>query len=593
METINQAWDLDAIFEGGSDSAALKTFIEHLTKDIETFNQDLHISQAPKTTHDAQLWKVHITNSQNITKKIIEASAFIGCLSAQNVKDQKAKQLDDKIKSLYAHFSSALTQLDEQMTQIPEDVWDNLLKDEELQKISFPLNESRTKALDKLSANMEALINTLGVDGFHAWDELYNTIVGNIVIDYDGEELSVGQAANKMTSGNRDVRRDVFNSWESAWQNNADLCASAINHIAGFRLNVYEQRGWDDFLKEPLEYNRMSEKTLNAMWDAITRKKQPFVDFLKRKAKLLNIDKLSWFDVEAPLTNSVNKVSYEEGAEFIVKHFGTFNPKMASFAKHAIENRWVESEDRPGKRPGGFCTSFPLQEESRIFMTYSGTPSNISTLAHELGHAYHSNVMNDLPQMAQNYAMNVAETASTFAEMIVVDASIKEATTDEERINLLEDKIQRSIAFFMNIHARYLFETRFYAERKNGLVSTDRLNELMLEAQKEAFCDVLDEYHPSFWESKLHFYITGVSFYNFPYTFGYLFSTGIYARALEEGATFADKYDAILRDTASMTVESLAQKHLNVDLTKPDFWESAIDLAISDVEEFLRLTEKR
>ena len=199
--------------------------------------------------------------------------------------------------------------------------------------------------------------------------------------------------------------------------------------------------------------------------------------------------------------------------------------------------------------------------------------------------------MDGLPVMAQEYAMNVAETASTFAEMIVSDSAVKEATTKEEKLALLEDKINRSLAFFMNIHARFLFETRFYEQRKQGLLSADELCQLMEEAQKEAFCDALSSYHPHFWASKLHFYMTGVPFYNFPYTFGYLFSTGIYARAMEEGETFAAKYDALLRDTGRMTVEELAKKHLGVDLTQPDFWQSAIDVTLADVKQFMEMTE--
>lgn len=224
-------------------------------------------------------------------------------------------------------------------------------------------------------------------------------------------------------------------------------------------------------------------------------------------------------------------------------------------------------------------------------MTYAGTASNVSTLAHELGHGYHQHVVNDLPALAQEYAMNVAETASTFAEMIVSDAAVKAASTEEERLTLLEDKIQRSVAFYMNIHARFLFETAFYEERRKGLVSTERLNELMLSAQKTAFREALDQYHPYFWASKLHFYITEVPFYNFPYTFGYMFSTGLYAEALRRGAAFEDQYVALLRDTGRMTVEELAHKHLGVDLRKPDFWQQAMDLSVADVQEFLRLTE--
>jgi pepF/M3 family oligoendopeptidase len=335
----------------------------------------------------------------------------------------------------------------------------------------------------------------------------------------------------------------------------------------------------------------MSQETLDTMWQVITEHKNTFVKYLDRKAEMLKLEKLGWTDVDAPVGETDTKVSYDEAANFIIEQFKKFNPKMSAFSRDAFEKGWIEAEDRAGKRPGGFCTSFPNAQETRIFMTFSGTPSNVSTLAHELGHAYHQHVMDELPYMNQNYAMNVAETASTYAEMLVSDAAVETAKSEEERLVLLEDKIQRSVAFFMNIHARFLFETRFYEERSKGLVSVTRLKELMEEAQKEAYCDALGEYHPYFWASKLHFYITDVPFYNYPYTFGYLFSAGIYALAKEQGAAFEDKYIALLQDTGRMTVEELAEKHLGEDLTKPQFWKRAIQLSVEDVEEFLKLTK--
>jgi pepF/M3 family oligoendopeptidase len=387
------------------------------------------------------------------------------------------------------------------------------------------------------------------------------------------------------------VRTRLFAEWEKAWGDSADYASDALNRLAGFRIQTYKHRGWDSILKEPLDINRMSEKTLQVMWDVIDRNKAPFVAYLRRKADMFGLDALSWHDVDAPVGQAVKEVTFDEAAGMIVEQFRKFSPKMADFAEMAFENRWIEAEDRPGKRPGGFCTSFPIKGQTRIFMTYANTASNVATLAHELGHAYHQHVMNDMPALAQEYAMNVAETASTFAEMIVADAAVKQASSEEERLTLIEDKIQRSVAFFMNIHARFLFETEFYERRKKGLVGTDELNELMTNAQKRAFKEALGEYHPHFWASKLHFYITGVPFYNFPYTFGYLFSSGIYAVAQREGSGFEDKYIALLRDTGSMTVEELAMKHLGVDLTKPDFWQSAVDLAVEDVTQFLEMTK--
>jgi pepF/M3 family oligoendopeptidase len=407
------------------------------------------------------------------------------------------------------------------------------------------------------------------------------------------KQVSIGQANNLMNHKERSVRSAIFDNFEDAFAKDGELFAAALNHLAGFRVQLYKHRGWESALHEPLDINRMKPETLDVMWETITKNKAVFVKYLNRKAKLLGLEKLSWFDLRAPLGSSDSKLSYDDGAAFIVEQFGRFSPRLAEFAVKAFEGSWIEGEDRPGKRPGGFCTSFPLHHHCRIFLTYNGTPSTLATLAHELGHGYHREVMDDLPVLLQGYAMNVAETASTFAEMIVADAALGNAMTDEERIVLLDDKLERAIAFFMDIHSRFLFESRFYEERKKGLVSVEKLNELMTEAQKEAFCGALDQVHPYFWASKMHFYNTGVPFYNFPYTFGYLFSAGIYARALEEGPSFEAKYADLLCDTGRMQVEDLAQKHLGVDLTRSEFWQNAIDRLIPDVVEFLALTEPR
>ena len=269
-----------------------------------------------------------------------------------------------------------------------------------------------------------------------------------------------------------------------------------------------------------------------------------------------------------------------------------FGPNISAFAKHALENRWVEAEDRPKKRPGGYCEELPEFEESRIFMTFTGSSSDASTLAHELGHAFHSFVMKDLPALNRSYSMNVAETASTFAENIISNATVANAKTKEEKFTLLNAKMENTIAMFLNIHSRFLFEKAFYEERSKGIVSEQRINELMVQAQKEAYGDSLSSYHPHFWCSKLHFFIDDVPFYNFPYTFGFLFSLGIYAEYLKDSNGFEDKYIALLRDTGSMKVEELAMKHLGVDLTKPAFWEAGIQLMEKDAEEFIRLSNE-
>ncbi|MFT8322363.1 MAG: M3 family oligoendopeptidase [Bacillus sp. (in: firmicutes)] len=594
-KAYSTVWDLDVFFEGGSNSQAFTKHLQTIKESITLFADTVQSYHPKDGKKDQVIVKEIIGLFEKTVKKIRQAGAFVSCLQAQNMKDKNADALRGQVTELSAAFQNVLTTFDGKISSYEENQWNILLEGEDLSELAFVLSERRKNAKEKLSEEEETLINKLSIDGYHGWGQMYDTIVGTVQIPLQENNqtklLSVGQAANKFSNPNRNVRKEVFSEWEKAWDEKGALLAKTLNHLAGFRLNVYEKRGWNNVLKEPLSINRMQEKTLQTMWQVISKNKKPFVQFLERKAQLLGVDKLSWYDLDAPLGKVESKMDYQEGAAFILNHFSQFGEKMTSFSKKAFEDKWIEAEDREGKRPGGFHTYFPESSQSRIFMTYSGTTSNVSTLAHELGHGFHTYAMKDMHTLNRNYAMNVAETASTFAEMIVSDAAVKNATNAEEKLSLLEDKIQRSIALLMNIHARFLFETKFYEERKKGIVSKERLDELMLEAQKTAYGEALEEYHPSFWSSKLHFYITGVPFYNFPYTFGYLFSLGIYAKALQEGTGYEEKYIALLKDTASMTVEELAKKHLGVDLTEESFWESAVQLCIDDVEEFLALTK--
>ena len=592
--TYSEVWDLDVFFKDGSESQELRTHLDNLKEKLNSLEETAVAFQVPQSAAVSIEVANLIESLKEVALNLSQAGAVIGCFLAADTTDKKALQLQGETGSLGARFSTIGLKIRQTLAKADEDTWNGLMETDELKAFAFVLNEWREEVNLKLSEEEESLITSLSVDGYHGWGQLYDMLVGDIKIniELDGEEkqLSVGQANNLSSHENADVRKRSFEALEEAWEGKEDFFASALNHIAGFRLEVYKKRGWDSVLKEPLLRNRMSEETLDAMWGAIGVNKAPFVEYLNVKARMLGTDKMNWYDIDAPVTASTKKMTYQEGAEFILKHFREFGPELEAFSRQAFEDNWIEAEDRPNKRPGGFCTGMPVSEQSRIFMTYSGTMSNVATLAHELGHAFHSYALRPVHWMNRQYAMGVAETASTFAEMIVADAAVKAAETKDEKIALLEDKIQRSVAFFMNIHARFLFETRFYEERKMGIVSAERLNELMAEAQKEAYGDTLNTLHPHFWASKLHFYITGVQFYNFPYTFGYLFSLSIYAKALEDGEGFEQKYMALLRDTAIMSVEDLAMKHLGEDITKQEFWAKGVALCVKDVEEFLELT---
>lgn len=600
MKYVN-TWDLESIFPGGTKSEKLQEKLKKVEREIQAYENELLAWEYDEDQTPNQQLKDLLARQESIFRGLGQARTFVRMWLDAYMDDEYGNVVYGQVMDLSSEMTKLSNIFMKKLVKISDDDWSELLMDGELSKVSFSLSEIRDKGKRLLSDEEETLIAELNKDGLAAWSSLYDTVVSIMTIPFTDEDgkttaLSVGQVMNRMSADPEPkVRKQLFENWEKAWKKYAPIFADNINHLAGYRLTIQETRGRKNHLEEPLEHNRMKKETLEAMWSAVENTKEPFIKYLKQKAKIFKMDQLGWEDVDAPVAVGdlePRTFTYDEACEFILEHFSTFGPKLTKFTKHALENRWVEAEDRPNKRPGGYCTSLPEFEESRIFMTFNGSPSDVSTLAHELGHAFHSYVMKDLPFLNRFYAMNVGETASTFAETIIDNAAINYASSDEEKISLLASKLETATTMFLNIHARFLFEDAFYKERKEGIVSVNRLNELMEEAQRKAYVDSLSSYHPHFWCSKLHFFIDRVPFYNFPYTFGYLFSLGIYAEYLKHPEGFEEKYIALLQDTGSMKVEDLAMKHLGVDLTKEDFWRAGIELMVRDVEEFIELTNK-
>jgi oligoendopeptidase F len=576
-------WNLDSLFPGGSQSPALHSAIDHLKHQLQRFKRKF------KQISDL---KKGILYFQELEGQCQDLEYFIGCLLAQNVNDQEAIQFHSQITTLKANCDSIGEELNALLAELDKGTFTKLISDPDIESIAFHLKERRQQAKEKLPVEQEKLVHQLGINGYQGWNEIYEAFIGQLRIPspFPPEgSLSVGQADNRLSHPDRNIRQAWFQRFRQTWMDHENLAAQMLNHMAGFRLNLYAARGWSSILKEPLFYNRMQEKTLKTMWSTIEKHKEILQKYLSCKAQLLGMKKLAWYDVDAPLPMaSKANIPFHEAAHFIIQHFTDFSPAMGEFAKLAFKERWIEAEDRSGKRQGGFCAPLMHAKQSRIFMTYSGTMNNVFTLAHELGHAYHSYEMRDLPLFAQQYRMNVAETASTLAEMVIIDSMIKQSTDTKTQLALLDNKLQRAVVFLMNIHARYLFELDFYEERRKGFVLAKQLNVLMEKAQKQAYCDSLSEWHPYFWISKQHFYFTGVPFYNFPYTFGYLFSQGMYAH-LKQKKGAAEAYASLLRDSGSLPTEELAERHLHVKLEEADFWEEGLRLIGEDVKTYLKL----
>ncbi|MDF1544512.1 MAG: M3 family oligoendopeptidase [bacterium] len=588
-------WDLDSVFPGGSSSEQFKQHRLAVKQSLAA--TDALVGQLPESIDSANLdsWVKAVLKMQTDMENIELILAFAGCLSSANVKDTEAMSIEAEGDLYYSEWQKIETIIQDKFLKLADEQWRLLVEQAEIKPVAFYLNEVRDLGQRKMSVDKESLALDLAVNGYHAWGRLYDKMSGDLKVQFEEKgqttPMSLGQLATKMSDPDRSIRKQAFEKMTASWETQEELAAITLNSIAGYRLSLYKNRGWDDFMYEPLHNSRMEQKTLDTMWSVISRETPKLKPFIEAKKKLLGIDKFSWYDEFAPVGKADTQYTFEEAGQFIIDNMKDFSTDMADFVKMALDKRWVEAEDRADKRGGAFCTGMGHHRQSRVFMTYGGSFENLLTLAHELGHAYHGWVLKDSPYYATHYPMNLAETASIFAETLVTDAALAVTEDPQTKLMLLEQKIQSAYVMFCDIHSRYIFERSFYNARKEGVVGASQLRELMVAAQKKAFGPLLDEtgYHPLFWCSKLHFYITGAAFYNFPYTFGYLFSGGVYDRAKKEGSAFAEGYRGLLADTGSMTTEDVAKKHLKVDLTEEEFWNNAVARSLSDIDEFVKL----
>ncbi|WP_274309980.1 M3 family oligoendopeptidase [Solibacillus daqui] len=588
-----QIWNLDSIFQSLKKSNQFSNHILDIEQGLAKLDGDIAVTSI-SSVEDAD----HILNIlmeiDSIKLKLSQASSFITCLLAQNPSDQEASVFQGRVTKLKSKYGVILTNFQAILASTSLEIWIDVLKSEELKDFTFILAEWREEGKTTLTSNEKAILSKLSIDGYHAWGQLYQTLMGNLEIEIQLEgkpqKYSIGQALNLRAHSNEELRKAAHEKLELKWSEQKETFAKVLNHIAGFRLQLYNFQGIDDVLEEPLRKNRMKKQTLEAMWSVVSKNKNAFAEYLYRKGKMTGEEKMQSYNFWANFETNSQKIHYDDAIDLVKGFFRKFGKQLEAFVTTAIEGGWIEAENRPKKSAAAFCAGFPMSEESRIFMTFDETMKSILTLAHELGHAFHNTAMNGISSLNRQYPLCIAETASFFAELIVLDAAIEAAESKSEKITLVDEKLKRSVMNFMNIHSRFLFEQNFYEERKKGLVSTQRLNELMQEAILDGYRDSLDNVSVYTWLWTPHFYITDAPFYNFPYTFGYLLTYSLYEKAKEIGPEFENIYIQLLRDSGKMPIEELILKHLNEDITKEDFWEKGMKLCVQDVDLFLELT---
>ena len=586
-------WDMTPYFSA-PDGPDYRTFVDDLRTDIAALAADVEGLGALDAKTEAR-WVDALVALENASARMRHLGSYLGCLGSADTRDAWIQRETAALASLRAELESALVAARKELGEADDGAFESLCAHPALAPIRYALSRHRARASRMMAGDLERLAAELGVDGISAFGRLYGRVSGNLSFELalpDGtiERKPVAATRSQLEHPDPAVRKAALRGSNTAWESVADTVAACLNAISGTRLSLYARRGIGDFLEPALFDAGIERGTLDALFEAVRARQDLPRRYLRRKAALLGRERLGFQDLTAPLPQAKTEpIPWEAARERVVSAFSRAYPALADFARRAFDARWIDHTPRSGKRPGAFCSTSPVIGESRVFMNYGGALGDVQTLAHELGHAFHNKLMRDMRPWARQYPMTLAETASTFAEALVTDAILSDPDAEPaERLVILERRMQEGSSFLLNIPMRFAFERAVYERRATGELSVAELCELMASTQRDVYGDALaeDELDPWFWASKLHFYLVDISFYNFPYTFGYLFSRAITARASAEGPAFLPTYERLLRATGGDTAERVARDILGVDLGTPAFWSEAIDLIEADFARF-------
>ncbi len=445
-----------------------------------------------------------------------------------------------------------------------------------------------------MSEAEETLASELALSGAEAWEKLQSTVTSQVKAPFElhGEikERPIAVIQNLLTNPDPGLRRRAYEAELTAWERVREPLAACLNGVKGTTTTLYKRRGRPNALHEAVERARIDRETLDAMMGAMTASFPDFRRYWRAKAKRLGKDALPWWDIWAPVGTSERRYTFDEARDFILEQFGGFHGRMAEFAKRAFDADWIDAEPREGKDIGGFCVEIPKVEESRILCNYDGSLAQLITVAHELGHAYHNECQIGKTMLQRIMPMTLAETASIFAQTIVIDAALQKAAEVDEELSILENVLIDAGQVIVDISSRYMFETEVFKRREGGELSADDFCEIMLDCQKRTYGDGLDKryLHPYMWAWKSHYYSAGESFYNFPYAFGMLFGLGLYKVYKERGDEFLAQYDELLATTGEGMAVDLAAT-FGIDLKREDFWLGSLDVTREHIVRYLEL----
>lgn len=595
-------WDVSTVYPGLDSpefQADTRLFTETLTA-LETYLDQNQIQKSPAGPAERDPKVIasileHLIHQMNDLMELGSTlRSYINAFTATDSYHVAAKKAFSSWEQNYVRSQKSTNRIYGWIGGLGDLLAEALKYSSESQEHAFALGEIADQSRFMMSQVEEELAAELGLSGAGAWSKLQGTITSQLGVAFELEgqvhRLPMPALINLRNHADEDIRRRAYETELATWENVKEPIAAALNGVKGYVVTLNRRRKRQDALHSAIDQARIDRETLETMLAAMHSSFPAFRTYFKAKARRIGKEKLSWWDLFAPMGTIETRFTFAQASDFIIQQFGTFSAELSSFAQNAFSRNWIDAEMRDGKRGGAFCMNLPHVKESRILCNFDGSLDSVFTLAHELGHGYHNYCKKEKTMLQQSTPMTLAETASIMCETIVFEAAIQQAKNPEERLAILETSLISDSQTIVDIYSRYLFEKEIFERRENTELTAEELCEIMDQAQAATYGDGLDPSyrHKYMWTWKPHYYRPGLSFYNFPYAFGLLFGIGLYAIYQERGEAFIPAYKQLLASTGEGSAADLAMK-FGIDLRKSEFWENSLSVIANRIQRYTQL----
>ncbi|MBQ6799369.1 MAG: M3 family oligoendopeptidase [Oscillospiraceae bacterium] len=586
---MNEKWSLDALYTGfdTAEFAADMEALKALCAECGTFAASVGNGEPAETIRGyLQLSeKIQTLGSRILIYAMLRQSA--------NTADGEARTQMGRVMAMMSEMAPAEAAVKGYIAGLAD--LDALIEqDALLQEYAYYLGNIKKGAKHLLSPNEEGIMARMGLSGANAWEQLWETLTSTVQVSYRGGTETLPGIRNLAYSADAAVRKEAYEAELNCYPKIQDGAAFALNSIKLETVNECKIRGYESALDRSLKQAHMKKETLDALLSAMEDYLPEFWRYLKAKGKALGHENgLPWYDLFAPMGGSGKTYTTEEARDYLLRIFGGFDQELHDMIARAFDDAWIDFFPREGKVGGAFCCELYPVKQSRVLTNFGGEFGDIVTLAHELGHAFHNEMLFSHGILNLDLPMPLAETASTFNENVLVSEAIAASTDPQEKLALIESQLMDACQIICDIYSRFLFEKSVIERRESEFMSAETLCAMMNEAQKKAYGDGITEetLHPYMWLCKSHYYRGSLSYYNFPYAFGGLFARSLYAMYREEGAAFVPKYKKLLNATTVMDAEEAAAI-CGVDLTDKAFWARGLESFKQEIDEFVELLEQ-